>query len=288
MSYEETTNPLHGVAARPGSGHYGIYDHGAHIWAYQPDGHPPVLWMSAKSEFADGHPIRGGVPVVFPWFGGGQDGALRPMHGFARVGTWHRSDIKDTLAQDGRLLVEYEIDDAMTRHQVDFAHDYKAYIRAKFTPEYLQISMLVHNEGDQPFTFENAFHTYLSVGDVRQVSIEGLDGCSYLDKAAGAASAQGEQGGPLVIDGETDRVYTHKEALVLNDPVLGRTLTVTKTGSANTVVWNPGPEKAAAMPDFGDDEWPGMICIEAGNVLDQAITLRPGETHAMRQRISLG
>jgi D-hexose-6-phosphate mutarotase len=31
-----------------------------------------------------------------------------------------------------------------------------------------------------------------------------------------------------------------------------------------------------------------MICIETANVLGDAVTLRPGETHAMRQRIALG
>ena len=33
-----------------------------------------------------------------------------------------------------------------------------------------------------------------------------------------------------------------------------------------TVVWNPWKEKAASMSDFGDDEYPTMICVEAGYV----------------------
>lgn len=284
MAYEETTNPLRGIEARPGgAGHYGVFDHGAHIWSYNPNGAKPVLWMSEKSQFAEGQPIRGGIPIVFPWFGKGPEGVLEPMHGFARLDTWHRSDIKDTITQDGRLLVEYELDYAMD-HQ-DFPHDYTAYALAKFTPEYLQVGMQVTNDGEEPFTFESAFHTYLTVGDVRQISVEGLEGCTYVDKVAGMAECI--QQGAVTITGETDRVYEHRDTVVLNDPVLGRKLTISKIGSANTVVWNPWIDKSAAMADFGDDEWTGMICVEAANIGTNAITLKPGQTHTMRQRISL-
>lgn len=285
MAYEITENPLRGVEARLGSGHYGVFDHGAHIWAYQPDGQAPVLWMSAKSWFTDGQPIRGGVPVIFPWFGTGPRGDLQPAHAFARLSTWHLSDIKDTLDRDGRLLVEYELDDAMTGSQEHFPYDYTAYLRAKFTPEYLGITLTMTNDGDEPFTFENALHTYLVVGDVRQVSVTGLEGATYLDKVAGQAGLV--QDGAVTITGETDRVYDSRGEVVLHDPVLGRTLVVSKSGSDSTVVWNPWVAKSAAMPDFGDDEWTGMICIEAANALDKAITLLPGQTHQLKQRITL-
>lgn len=82
-------------------------------------------------------------------------------------------------------------------------------------------------------------------------------------------------------------MYSHEGTVVLNDPVEGRRLSVSKEGSHTTVVWNPWIAKAAAMPDFGDDEWGSMICIEAANVLSDAISLAPGESHLLRQRISL-
>jgi len=51
---------------------------------------------------------------------------------------------------------------------------------------------------------------------------------------------------------------------------------VGKSGSATTVVWNPWVAKAKAMPDFGDDEWTGMLCVETANAMDGAVTLAPG------------
>src|SRR5690606_20141531 len=50
-----------------------VYLHGAHVTHYQPRGgrqqQSPVLMLSNRSHFQTGKPIRGGVPVIFPWFG---------------------------------------------------------------------------------------------------------------------------------------------------------------------------------------------------------------------------
>jgi glucose-6-phosphate 1-epimerase len=40
------------------------------------------------------------------------------------------------------------------------------------------------------------------------------------------------------------------------------------------------------MPDFGDDEWPQMVCVETCNVFDHAVTLNPGATHTITARIT--
>jgi glucose-6-phosphate 1-epimerase len=41
------------------------------------------------------------------------------------------------------------------------------------------------------------------------------------------------------------------------------------------------------MPDFGDDEWPGMVCVEAANALDDALTLAPGARHTLETVVRL-
>ncbi len=93
------------------------------------------------------------------------------------------------------------------------------------------------------------------------------------------------QSGVLRITAETDRVYRSTAEVEVVDPVLGRRIRLSKEGSAQTVVWNPWVDKARAMPDFGDDEWPQMLCVEAVNALDQAVELAPGQSHTVRQRI---
>src|SRR5258707_13689618 len=45
-----------------------IYLHGAHVTSWKPAGPEEVLYISSKSKWQDGSPIRGGAPLCFPWF----------------------------------------------------------------------------------------------------------------------------------------------------------------------------------------------------------------------------
>lgn len=279
---EATTNPLPGLEVRDGGRHYGIYDHGAHAWAWQPEGAEPVLWLSEKSIREPGRPIRGGVPVCFPWFGAGRNGGLQPGHGFARLHGWRR--VRGEDAAEGAVAV-YELDDTLTGEQPNWPHRYHAELTVRFGATELVLELRVRNTGSEEFTYEEALHTYLAVGDIREATVTGLEEATYFDKVTGDRKTQA---GAITFTTETDRLFRSTGTVVLNDPVLGRTLTVTKENSANTIVWNPWAEKAAAMPDFGDDEWLSMVCIEAGNAVENAITLRPGEEHRLTQRIALG
>jgi glucose-6-phosphate 1-epimerase len=80
-----------------------IYLHGAHLAQFQAKGQPPLLFMSGKSFFEAGKPIRGGVPVIFPWFGPRDDADRAQMHGLVRTLEW---DVRDALRRaDGVDLV---------------------------------------------------------------------------------------------------------------------------------------------------------------------------------------
>src|SRR6202451_1660424 len=81
-----------------------IYPHGAHVTHFQKNGEPPLLFMSAKSYFAPGKPIRGGVPICFPWFGN-RDG--EPSHGFARSTEWQL--VKTSAAADGAVTLHFAL-----------------------------------------------------------------------------------------------------------------------------------------------------------------------------------
>jgi D-hexose-6-phosphate mutarotase len=70
-----------------------VYLHGGHITQYQPVTGGSVLFLSRSSLFACGKAIRGGVPIIFPWFGAraGDPGAT--MHGFARTSEWELEEL---------------------------------------------------------------------------------------------------------------------------------------------------------------------------------------------------
>ena len=66
-----------------------LYLYGAHLCRWRPRDQPhPVLWMSEASRFEAGAPIRGGVPVCFPWFGPKAGDPSAPGHGVARINLW--------------------------------------------------------------------------------------------------------------------------------------------------------------------------------------------------------
>jgi glucose-6-phosphate 1-epimerase len=261
-----------------------LFLHGAHVCRWQPAGHPhPVLWMSQASRFEPGAPIRGGVPVCFPWFGPRAGDPSSPPHGFARTRPWTLDAV--TTGPGGETEVRLSLQaDSATRAILD--QDFSAVFALRFGAT-LGMALTVTNTGPEPFRFDEALHSYFAVGDVRQVRIDGLHGATYLDKTdGGLRKTQSEAA--VIVSAETDRLYLGTEtAVTVTDPVLGRRIVIEKTGSLATVVWNPWVAKSRAMPDFGDDEWPGMLCIETVNAADNAVVLAPGGTHTLSATVSV-
>jgi glucose-6-phosphate 1-epimerase len=252
-----------------------LYLQGAHLTGWQPHGSAPVLFLSRRAIYATGKAIRGGVPLVFPWFGPHATDPGAPMHGFARSRPWRL--VRSGPGPDGAVVLELTLeDDAATRAlwPSTFRLGYRVEIGAT-----LSLALEVLNTSAAPFTFETALHTYLAVGDVTAVSVTGLEETSYIDKVD--AMARKRQGAaPLRLTGETDRVFLGTRArCVVADPVLGRLVVVDKAGSATTVVWNPWSAKAAGIPDLEPDDWRRMLCVETANAADDAVTLAPGARH---------
>ncbi len=288
------TLPL-GVSVGPGNGGLGrvqvktprvqgeIYLHGAHVTAWQPEGQVPVLWVSRESQFKSSAPIRGGVPICFPWFGAHATDASAPAHGFARLRQWR---LTDAAADGDRVELRFGWRDDDETRRSSWPHAFAAEYRVSFG-ERLSLSLDVANTGAAPFEFEAALHTYFAVSDIRQVTVTGLSGTEFLDKVQGfARQRQGDA--PIAFAGETDRIYLDTEAAcTIHDAALRRRITVAKHGSLSTIVWNPWIAKARAMPDFGDDEWPGMLCVETANVRDRAVRLEPGSHHTMAAHVHL-
>ncbi len=262
-----------------------VYLHGAHVTAWTPAGSDPVIWMSGSSVFADGEPIRGGIPICFPWFGPGREPDLAPpAHGFARLADWRLVSAEEHDDAVTLTLELTEADAAAVPAAAKWPHPFTATLTVTFGRE-LAVALSVENTGGEEVSFEEALHTYLAVSDVRTATVQGLDGAAYLDKAAADGPVHRRQEGDVTFTGETDRVYDSEGTAVVVDS--GRSIGVVKEGSANTVVWNPWVDKAAAMPDYGDDEWPSMVCVETANVLEDAIVLAPGARHTMTARYSV-
>jgi glucose-6-phosphate 1-epimerase len=218
--------------------------------------------------------------VCFPWFGPGPT-LGSALHGFARTAPW---SVLGAVEADDGVTVTLALSDADVADGSAWPHPFQARLDVRVGAS-LTLTLSVDNTGDGTITFQEALHTYLAVGDVRRVRVEGLADQPYFDRLADTTVPP--QGAALQIVGETDRVYPQPGTISVVDPVLGRTLTVAASGSANAVVWNPWAAKAAAMPDFGDDEWPSTLCVETCNVLDRAVTVRAGSSSSMSVTFSV-
>lgn len=252
-----------------------IYLHGAHVTAWAPVGEGPVLWMSGSSRFTADSAIRGGIPICFPWFGAHASDASAPAHGFARLRVWELMGAQESA--DDVVVTLRLTDDQATRRSA-WPHPFEA-VYTVVVGRHLTATLQVTNRADVAITFEEALHTYLAVDDIRATGITGLQGSPFTDRLMGPA--QGEPG-PIRFTGETDRIYLGTQGpVVVRQDGSARAVTVSKEGSDATVVWNPWATKALAMSDFGDDEWPRMVCVEACNVRESGVRLPPGGTHTM-------
>ena len=95
------------------------------------------------------------------------------------------------------------------------------------------------------------------------------------------------QQGAIQFEGELDRIY--QETLgeeIIHDTALRREISLRKTGSRSSVVWNPWATKADSMDDFEPGGYRHMVCVETSNAGDDRIQLAPGGTHSLGVLIS--
>ena len=256
-----------------------IYLHGAHVTHFQKNGEPPLLFLSAKSYFAAGKAIRGGVPICFPWFG---NRASDTAHGFARFHEWQL--VKSSAAPDGAVTVTLALPAIPGREAWKNLRTELIVTVA----ETLTMELLATNDsGDAALELENCLHTYLYVGDIAAVFLTGLRNATFNDFAAGnTGTRKVELEEVLRIGQETNRVYPfNPDTVEVHDENLKRVIRVEKFHSKSTVIWNPWTTQK--LPDdFDPAEHKNMICVESGNVKQNKLALAPGKTAALKVVLS--
>jgi glucose-6-phosphate 1-epimerase len=260
-----------------------IYLHGAQVTSWQPKDADEVIFLSAHSHWQDGRAIRGGIPICFPWFRAKADDPQAPAHGFVRTREWRLDSVTTREVDDAVIVTCSTESDALTRRW--WPHEFRLVHRVTIGRT-LGLELTVTNTGAALLSFEEALHTYFRVGEARNVRVRGLDQVTYLDNTDG--NREKTQSGDVFFAGATDDAYLKvHDAVELVDPDLHRTLRTDKENSATTVVWNPWQQGAASLADLGDDEWRTMACVEASNILGSAVSLAPGQQHAMRATLSI-
>jgi glucose-6-phosphate 1-epimerase len=250
--------------------------------SYKPEGKTDLLWMSKFSCFEEGKPIRGGIPVCWPWFGAHPSDPKMPSHGFARISHWN---VKSVSGGNGFTELRLSLTDKDPSDERFRTRPFDLELSVRCGKK-LEIELSTANSGKVDFKLTEALHSYFSVSDIKKVSISGLSGAEYVETAGGIGENR-IQSGSVLFSSEVDRLYFGSVCdCVISDPGLGREIRISKEGSRTTVVWNPWIAKSAKMPDFGDSEYPEMVCVETANAAADSVTTAPGKIHRMKTVIS--
>lgn len=255
-----------------------IADHGAHVVSWKPTGEKDVFFLSGRSAYKAHSAIRGGVPVIFPQFGAMGSGQ---RHGFARLHDWKLQEegVAPNTAHATYRLTNRDLPENTWAHS--FELDYTITLH----PTMLTLALTVRNVSDDAWDFQAALHTYLRVSDAALFSLNGLNGRSLIDQADGGIKKIQQTETLDFCSTEVDRIYLDAPEVLHIDDGEHR-VRVEQQGFRDTVVWNPGPTKAAMLADLTPGGWQEFVCIEAAQVVSPPV-LRSGEHWTGKQILSL-
>ncbi|XP_065860257.1 putative glucose-6-phosphate 1-epimerase [Euphorbia lathyris] len=286
----ETTKDWNGieqvVIRNPQGASVRVSLHGGQVVSWRNEHGEELLFSSSKAIFKPPKVLRGGIPICFPQFGscGSQE-----QHGFARNKSWTIDENPPPL-RPNHSQSKYFVDLLLKPSEEDlkfWPHSFEFRLRvALSTSGDLVLISRVRNINGKPFSFSFAYHTYLSVSDISEVRIEGLETLDYLDNLLRRERFT-EQGDAITFESELDRVYLSSPSIIaVLDHERKRTFVVRKEGLPDAVVWNPWDKKSKAMADFGDEEYKHMLCVNAA-AIEKPITLKPGEEWTGRLELSV-
>ncbi|HHW4678438.1 MAG TPA: D-hexose-6-phosphate mutarotase [Xylella sp.] len=250
------------------------------VLSFVPDGGEEVVWLSPLVQQPP-TPIRGGIPVCWPYFGqqGQQD--HMPAHGYVRTVPWQR--VESCQESDGSLFLV--LVPPLFKH---LGLRLRMTLRIGRT---LEQALVTENISQSQVCFTQALHNYFKVSHALQVTVQGVDGLEYLDKFEDYTQRHRQQGDWTLQDpsdpSRADRIYVEASGhYVLVDPLFNRRIMLTTQGSRSLVLWNPGQAGASNMIDVGNG-WRDYVCLEPANAGPDVIELSPGACHVLCQTIAV-
>jgi glucose-6-phosphate 1-epimerase len=269
-------NELPAIDCVSSSAHYRILFQGAQLLFWTLPDECPVVWISPDAKYQPGKSPRGGTPICWPWFGP-HPSPDHPAHGLVRGKDWNLDTFVRTPEGIDTLRFTTETSPESTplwpfRTRLALTYHVGSTLR---------IELETTNLDDQIVTVTEAIHTYFGVKDVRAIEILGLEETTFIDRLQ--ENHRATQQGPVRIHAETDQIYlSNSSDCRILDPLLHREIHLESEGASSHIIWNPWKQKAQLLGDLGTEHYLSMVCVEIGNVCDNAIRIAPGETHRLQ------
>ncbi|GAA0286234.1 D-hexose-6-phosphate mutarotase [Psychrosphaera haliotis] len=261
-----------------------LSEFGGQLLSYQDQTGNDWLWLSKQAVLDGSKPIRGGIPICWPWFGPALS-QEQPQHGYARLVKWNIVSIEeDDSGVRITMQPNFNIESLSSLKDEQFPNSIKGL--SLFLELDLGKSLKIHlhteNTSDSTVTFTQAIHSYFKVEDIRQSTITGLSNRQYLDQLNAQTLVQDNE---LKITQWTDKIYnSHNDLItVMNNKTSKNNLKIVGSGHDSVVIWNPWKEGAKKMSDFDDDGFIEMVCVEMANTKE--VKLKPRESHTLTQVI---
>ncbi|XP_050225173.1 putative glucose-6-phosphate 1-epimerase [Mercurialis annua] len=256
--------------------------YGGQVVSWKNERREELLFMSSKAVWKSHKAFRGGISVCFPQFG---NLGLLEQHGFSKNKLWSLDSDPSPLPLVNHqssvdLILKSTEEDLKT-----WPRSFELRLRITLSPGKLTLIPRVRNIDNKAFSYNFALCNYLSVSDISEVRVEGLETLDYFDNLMRRERFT-EQADAITFDSEIDRVYLStptKTAII--DHEKKRTFVLRKDGMPDAVVWNPWDKKAKALQDLGDEDYKSMLRVDCA-AIENTIILKPFEEWKGYQELS--
>jgi glucose-6-phosphate 1-epimerase len=252
---------------------------GAHVMEWTPAGEQPVLYLSPEAFLRPGKPIRGGVPVCWPWFGSPPE-STPPAHGCVRTLPW---DLLSSEERADEVMLVFALEENAATLAL-WPHPFRLEFTLRIGAS-LDMALRMINTSNVTVPLTSALHTYFAVGEICETTVSGLQGASYMDTVGTLTIRQ--QAGNIGFAEEVDRIYASSAPVRIHDGKRDRTISITSRGSNTSVVWNPWIAKSKRLNDLPDEDYHRFLCVETANAWQDVIQLPPGASHTLGTNISV-
>lgn len=261
--------------------------YGGRVMSFKTGGEE-VLWSPKSWNHKGDKWCHGGIPLCWPWFGkSGPTPAV--THGFA----WRsKFEVRRRATSAERCEIVLGLRPTAAS-RVEWPHEFDLEYEIVLT-DTLKLSLKTVNAGQEPFVLTAGFHPYFFIGDRDRTSVTGTDAMKYCDSRLTTKYGSVWKG-DMKLSSSFDHVFVEPYPTSLHkivDPLLDRRISLSSSGAARLVVWNPGVEEEA-FEDPGPGQlavgdWRHLVCVEPAILWKEAaIEMRPGAVHELKAEISL-
>lgn len=259
--------------------------YGAHVLTWRPTDREDALFLSAEAALDGSDPIRGGIPVCWPWFNLRAD----PKHGWARRNIW---ELDATEANEANAAVRCRLEVNGAAATLSVSVDDGLFLELR------------HDADPAPGTgaadeVTAALHTYFLVGDYRHTTVYGIpngDLDPLFDQAIGprvfpadGIDTVGYLGIPFerdlqVVDGAAGGAGGSAGGGSAGAPAPGTPGAGTGrswhmvTDASDVVMWNP----AAGLADTTATAFERFVCVEPARITEP---MAPGDVLGLRLEV---